>query len=640
MNNYKLKNKKVVSILMAILILFSSAMTVTYADISEHTNMENKHMNMKNKHISEHFDKSELYDICGNIPHKYIDELYDFGINYNEIKNINEQIDKYYLSDDEIEQYVKLLTNNTDSHLGKYPYDKDGNIITSNGSIPYQDIALRWRDFKVGDVRGTFRKINHYFVKIHDNKTNKTHYIPVYDAPNYQCFCVEDLGNCGFSHDWNAKNHTTNMTYDGKTFIGLSKQNKTAGDIYHSNVKVYINGQSILTYNIGGYSLADVNALRKILRTDADIEIVSEETMLLQNSDNLLAGSVEKNINENINTNINTNANIKNDENIADENINNDENNLDAALMQVRLKRYSNRKDNVNVSLPRFKVTVNGELMENDYNKYPCLVYEDITYFPMTYDYARFLGLKANWYEYSRMNEKGVLFIGVSDKSEIQNKLNTIRTTKKNKKNYTAKIADYGLLVNSIEYKDLINNKAEEYPILNFRGVSYFPLTWKYAVDEFGWEYHFDAKKGLWIDSEDPFRPVIYDKPIGFTMPYMPVASYVYGDDYYLVIPHSTYAPVANLVYRKRGENERVYNISEQLYSGKYAIIYLNMEKFLTDLGKVGFKESSPEINGNILSIRCEGRSREDDPKNPILEEILIKINLDTGKIISEEIVE
>ena len=46
----------------------------------------------------------------------------------------------------------------------------------------------------------------------------------------------------------------------------------------------------------------------------------------------------------------------------------------------------------VKVTLPTFKVTLNQYEMENKYNQYPLIVYKDITYFPMTYHYADFLG--------------------------------------------------------------------------------------------------------------------------------------------------------------------------------------------------------------------------------------------------------
>ena len=42
-----------------------------------------------------------------------------------------------------------------------------------------------------------------------------------------------------------------------------------------------------------------------------------------------------------------------------------------------------------------------------------------------------------------------------------------------------------------------IDNSKEEYPLLVFRDVTYFPLTWRFAVDEFGWNYTFDGKTGL-----------------------------------------------------------------------------------------------------------------------------------------------
>ena len=41
--------------------------------------------------------------------------------------------------------------------------------------------------------------------------------------------------------------------------------------------------------------------------------------------------------------------------------------------------------DTVQVTLPSFTVTLNGQVIDNSYRQYPLLVYKDITYFPMTY---------------------------------------------------------------------------------------------------------------------------------------------------------------------------------------------------------------------------------------------------------------
>lgn len=37
--------------------------------------------------------------------------------------------------------------------------------------------------------------------------------------------------------------------------------------------------------------------------------------------------------------------------------------------------------------------------------------------------------------------------------------------------------------------------------MLSYRNVTYFPLTWRFAVDEFGWKYNFNSKTGLVIDA-------------------------------------------------------------------------------------------------------------------------------------------
>ena len=57
--------------------------------------------------------------------------------------------------------------------------------------------------------------------------------------------------------------------------------------------------------------------------------------------------------------------------------------------------------------------------------------------------------------------------------------------------------ASYKISVNGAQ----INNKEEKYPIFNYNGITYFPLTWAYAVDSFGWSYQWDAENGLRIDT-------------------------------------------------------------------------------------------------------------------------------------------
>lgn len=154
------------------------------------------------------------------------------------------------------------------------------------------------------------------------------------------------------------------------------------------------------------------------------------------------------------------------------------------------------------VTLPDFDVTINGRVWDNQYNRYPLLVYKDITYFPMTYENARFLGLKSAWYP-NEYNEKlATFFVGFNGQNSVPFDIDMYRTEEINPKEMKAKIADYQLAVNTVDTAAFIDSKILQYPVLNFRFVTYFPLTWHFAVDEFGWTYQYDAQQGLVINSD------------------------------------------------------------------------------------------------------------------------------------------
>ncbi|WP_162848547.1 DUF5050 domain-containing protein [Paenibacillus nanensis] len=146
---------------------------------------------------------------------------------------------------------------------------------------------------------------------------------------------------------------------------------------------------------------------------------------------------------------------------------------------------------NVKVTLPTFDVKLNGHTVENQYRQYPLLVYRGITYFPMTWDDTRLLGLEATWTQESGLNIK---------QSPVSTSYAPYKTSKSNASAYNANIAASVITVNG----KAINNTKEKYPLLTFRNVTYFPLTWRFAHDEFGWDYKWDAASGLSITSHNP----------------------------------------------------------------------------------------------------------------------------------------
>ncbi len=162
------------------------------------------------------------------------------------------------------------------------------------------------------------------------------------------------------------------------------------------------------------------------------------------------------------------------------------------AIMPIDSAAYADKQPGaqVNITIPDFAVTINGAAMEKSYSKYPVFVYAGITYFPMTYDGCRYLGLETEWQQ-----QEGLAI----NKTNISLPLKTYRTTQKNATHYTATVPAFNVVVNG---QKVANNNAE-YPLLLFRNVTYFPLTWQYGVELFGWDYHFDNQRGLVIKSQN-----------------------------------------------------------------------------------------------------------------------------------------
>lgn len=109
--------------------------------------------------------------------------------------------------------------------------------------------------------------------------------------------------------------------------------------------------------------------------------------------------------------------------------------------------------------------------------EYPVIFYKDICYIPMTYNLCENMDLAVGFDV-----EKG-LFI---TKHHISNKENKLPFGRINYKNdttvkHTAYIPEYPIYLNGV----LIDNSKEEYPILNFRDITYFPLTYRFATEEF-----------------------------------------------------------------------------------------------------------------------------------------------------------
>lgn len=157
------------------------------------------------------------------------------------------------------------------------------------------------------------------------------------------------------------------------------------------------------------------------------------------------------------------------------------------------------------ILVPDYPFVINGTSINFKDSEYPVISYKDITYFPMTWHYCRMLGVTTDW-----SHETG---FRVDKSTATAEPIEYGKADNTSEWNLYAVLPEYDIFVNGKK----IENNSEEYPLLNFRNVTYFPLTWDFIVNEFGWNYTFDSVNGLVITSSkqqnknlDDFRVIGY----------------------------------------------------------------------------------------------------------------------------------
>ena len=134
------------------------------------------------------------------------------------------------------------------------------------------------------------------------------------------------------------------------------------------------------------------------------------------------------------------------------------------------------------------KVTLNGQVIDNKNAKYPLLSYSNITYFPMTYHLSRFMGVETDWNNASKSLN---ITAGGAQSAYVA------ETGKAPRGSVSVTLPSYKVYINGA----LSNDIDDTWPIFNYNGVTYFPLTFRYAYESFGWGYQWDAENGLRIDT-------------------------------------------------------------------------------------------------------------------------------------------
>lgn len=119
------------------------------------------------------------------------------------------------------------------------------------------------------------------------------------------------------------------------------------------------------------------------------------------------------------------------------------------------------------VTWPGYAVVINGETINNEELKYPILNYNGITYVPLTYNLARFMGIETNW---SPQEGLSLLSTGISAEYAPE-KLSQSRVRPK-------------VTVEALTFPvDLEEPLDTDYPLFMYNGIVYLPLTYEYCGD-------------------------------------------------------------------------------------------------------------------------------------------------------------
>lgn len=138
-------------------------------------------------------------------------------------------------------------------------------------------------------------------------------------------------------------------------------------------------------------------------------------------------------------------------------------------------------------AIVNFPVRLNKTLVNNINSDYPMLLYKNITYVPLTYDVCNYMGFQANWDQTAGLTISKTGQFPDYKVNESKGSINQLDT------GYQVIIPD--LTINGTK----IDNSKESWPLLNYRDITYFPLTWRFAVDLLGWEYSWSKDRGLAI---------------------------------------------------------------------------------------------------------------------------------------------
>jgi len=166
---------------------------------------------------------------------------------------------------------------------------------------------------------------------------------------------------------------------------------------------------------------------------------------------------------------------------------------LGLALVIVLLLAVPQGESALRASIVTERVTVNGVTLNSFNAEFPLLRHREMYYLPMTYQLAAHLGLSTHFSPATGLHitRTGGMAEFVPDETAFNRRALV-----------PVSLATHRVWVNG----RAVEPAREPWPLLLYRGVTYFPLTERFARQEFGWTVQHDRERGLSISSVNGAR--------------------------------------------------------------------------------------------------------------------------------------
>ncbi|MEK8130412.1 hypothetical protein WMW72_21115 [Paenibacillus filicis] len=148
------------------------------------------------------------------------------------------------------------------------------------------------------------------------------------------------------------------------------------------------------------------------------------------------------------------------------------------------------------VTIPDYTVKVNGSTIDNVRQRYPFLVYKDITYMPLTWSNTQALGIQADWQGTEGLVVYEIHPIGNGADWKPAALEQDLSGSNSPRRKYQASVAEYPI---ALPGGQKLDNSSEPYPFLEFRDVTYMPLTWRFTRELLQLGIDWDESAGLSI---------------------------------------------------------------------------------------------------------------------------------------------